>query len=526
MKQHDADLQLAEDMGRFYAEPLGFVMYSYPWDSDPTLQVVKLQEPWRSRYGSEYGPDVWACEFLDDLGRKVRERGFDGTNAVDPIREAIASGHGIGKSAMVAWLVDWIMSTRPYAQGTVTANTAAQLATKTWAQITKWTRKCITAHWFEVTTGRGTMKMFHREHPESWFCSAQTCDEKNSESFAGQHAASSTSFYIFDEASAVPDEIDEVSEGGLTDGEPMKFAFGNPTRNTGWFADCFKRMRHRWGNRQIDSRSVQITNKKFLQEMIDDYGIDSDIVKIRVRGMFPAMSAKQFISATDVDAAFGKHLRREQFEWAPKILTLDPAWDGDDELVFGLRQGLKFEILKTMPKNDNDVQVANMLARMEDEHQADAVFVDAGFGTGIVSVGRTLNREWRLVWFAEASTDPGCLNKRSEMWKLARDWLKEGGAIPEDNVLYADLTAPETVPRLDGKIQLEGKKDMKRRGLPSPNRADALVLSFAYPVANRKEHGLPTGRGAHQARAVEHDPYANVRGAAVQQEHDPYSRMS
>ena len=89
---------------------------------------------------------------------------------------------------------------------------------------------------------------------------------------------------------------------------------------------------------------------------------------------------------------------------------------------------------------------------------------------------------WRLVWFAEKSTDNGCINKRAEMWKLMRDWLKEGGAIPEDNVLHDDLIGPETVPRLDGKIQIESKKDMKKRRVPSPNRADALALSFAYPV--------------------------------------------
>jgi hypothetical protein len=68
------------------------------------------------------------------------------------------------------------------------------------------------------------------------------------------------------------------------------------------------------------------------------------------------------------------------------------------------------------------------------------------------------------------------------MWKNARDWLKAGGCIPEDPVLRDELQAPEIVPRMDGKIQIESKKDMKARGIPSPNRADALVLSFAYPV--------------------------------------------
>jgi len=114
---------------------------------------------------------------------------------------------------MTGWLVNWIMSTRPHAQGTVTANTGTQLETKTWAQIAKWTKMSVTAHWFSVSMGRGSMKMVHKEHPASWFCTAQTCREENSEAFAGQHAANSTSFYINDEASAIPEKIWEVQEG-------------------------------------------------------------------------------------------------------------------------------------------------------------------------------------------------------------------------------------------------------------------------------------------------------------------------
>lgn len=505
------ELMLARDIGSFFADPLGFVMYAYPWRTDPALQVVRLESPYSEMFDSEYGPDRWACELLVEIGRQVRSHAFDGVNAVDAIRGAIASGHGIGKSAMTAWLVNWIMSTRPFAKGTVTANTAEQLSSKTWAEIAKWTKKCATGHWFKVTTGKGAMKMVHRQHPESWYCTAQTCREEDSESFAGQHAADSTSFYIFDEASAVPDVIQKVSEGGLTDGEPMVFAFGNPTRNTGWFVDCFKRFKHRWFTKQIDSRSVQITNKKTIDDWISDYGLDSDFVKVRVRGMFPSMSARQFISVDDVDAAFGRPLRPEQYNWAPKILTCDPAWEGDDMLEIGLRQGLKFQILRTIPKNDNDMTVARLLASLEDEHHADAVIVDAGYGTGIISAGRTLSRNWHMVWFGGKSTDPGCLNMRMQLWKAARDWLKAGGSFAgDDHVLYNDLIGPELVGRADGILQLESKKDMKARGLPSPGRGDALALSFYLPVAPKRAGILIQPGVSHTEQAREHDPMANI----------------
>lgn len=502
------DLELARDIGKFYADPLGFVMFAYKWDTDPTLQVCELPAPWSMIYGSKYGPDKWACEFLDRIGEQVRANNFDGTHAVKAIQESVVSGHGIGKSAMTAWLVDWIMSTRPMSHGTVTANTAEQLSTKTWAEIAKWTSRCITGHWFDVTTGKGAMKMRHKQHPDDWFCAAQTCREENSEAFAGQHAASATSFYIFDEASAVPDVIEEVSSGGLTDGEPMRFAFGNGTRNSGWFRETFRAQRHRWNNTHVDSREVQITNKKLIEEQIADHGIDSDRIKVRVRGMFPLQSLMQFISEADVDAAWGRHLRKEQYEWAPKILTLDNAWLGDDEGVIGLRQGLHFQILKTFAKNDNDVEVANLLARYEDEHKADAVFIDAGYGTGVYSVGQTNKRDWQLVWFSGASSDPGYLNKRAQMYGAARDWLKAGGAIPEDQTLRSDLTTIETVPRIDEKIQLESKKDLRARNLPSPGRGDALALSFAFPVMAKRDR-KPELEGVHNAAPADYDPLAD-----------------
>lgn len=513
-----AKQMLAEDMARLYADPLGFVLYAYPWDKDPSLQIVKLPEPYNQKYNSVYGPDKWACEFLTELGELVKQRNFDGIHAVDAIREATTSGHGIGKSAMTAWLVNWIMSTRPHAKGIVTANTSEQLSSKTWAEIAKWTKKCITSDWFEVTTGKGSMKMFNKQHPSSWQVSAQTCREENAEAFAGLHSASSTPFYIFDEASAIPDAIWEVAEGGLTDGEPMIFVFGNPTRNSGAFHRCFHRMRHRWITRQIDSRTVSITNKSQIKQWADDYGENSDFFKVRVRGMFPSMSAKQFISVEDVDAARGKHLKDEQYKFAPVIITCDPAWAGDDELVIAKRQGLAFSILRTIPKNDNDIQIANILCQLEDEHEADAVFVDAGYGTGIVSAGQTLNRDWTLVWFAGKSSDLGCLNKRAEMWKEMRDWLKSGGAIPDDEVLYADLIGPETVARMDGKIQLESKEDMKRRGLPSPNRADALALSFAYHVSKRRL--LPNAN----KNSLHYDPIQSIESfhTRTSQEYDPF----
>src|SRR5207249_74469 len=164
----------------------------------------------------------------------------------------------------------------------------------------EWTKLCLTGHWFEINS----TIMFRKGYRESWFCAPQSCAEENSEGFDGQHAKTSTSFYFNDEDSAVPDKIHEVEEGGLTDGEPFQFLFGNPTRNTGAFhAACFGSKRDRYLVQVVNSRTSRFTNKAQIEEWRSDYGEDSDFFRVRVRGLPPAASDAQFIDATRVYAA-------------------------------------------------------------------------------------------------------------------------------------------------------------------------------------------------------------------------------
>jgi hypothetical protein len=482
------DEELRREISGYSRDPLGFVYFAFPWSSGELADFE--------------GPDKWQREVLRGIGAKLTAGGDAGAI----VREATASGHGIGKSALVSWLILWAVSTFEDCRGVVTANTDKQLSTKTWPELEKWFGLLVCRHWFWLKDSA----IYCRQpgHQRKWRVDAVAWNERNTEAFQGLHNKGKRILLVFDEASAIPNVIWEVSEGALTDEgtEIIWCVFGNPTRNTGRFKDCFTGPQApRWRSRQIDSRTCAHTNKKLIEEWERDYGEDSDFFKVRVRGAFPSMSAKQFISVRDVDAAFGRHLREDQYNFAPKILAIDPAWEGDDELVIGCRQGLAFAILRTIPKNDNDIQIANIIANLEDEQGADAVFVDAGYGTGIVSAGRTLGRSWQLVWFAGKSADPGCLNKRAEMWKLMREWLKSGGAIPSDRVLYNDLIGPETVARVDGMIQIEPKDAMKKRGLRSPNRADCLAISFAYPVIARR------ARNAKPVFAItEYDPLAGM----------------
>lgn len=447
--------------------------FAYPWGEPGPLRNYT-------------GPDKWQSDFLEDVGREVRKRDFDGINAVQPIRTAVASGHGIGKSTLVAWLVDWIMSTRPHAQGTVTANTFPQLRDKTWPQIQKWTALSITSSWFIVTGSR----MAARTSPASWFCAPQTCREENSESFAGQHAANSTSFYIVDEASAVPDKIYDVAEGGLTDGEPMIFLFGNPTRNTGkFYRASFGAERERWLNRSIDSRECALPNKKVIAEWIEDWGEDSDFVRVRVRGLPPRASELQFIDQERVWKA--QMLQSQPLDDDPIIAGVDIADGGSAWNVVRFRKGVDARSIPPVrisgAQGTREIMIAK-LSELLNEQSPDKrirmMFVDSAFGAPIVERLKVLGHKNVVeINFGDASPDDHQENMRAYMWNRTKEWLPTGMIDPHDERLELDLTGPGFHLSKRDRLVLESKEQMKKRGLASPDDGDALALTFAQPVA-------------------------------------------
>lgn len=818
--------QIDEMLARFYADPLGYVMWCFPWTDDPSIQVVKLKEPWASRFKSEFGPDVWACEMLDQLGLDIRQRGFDGQHAVDPIRYTTTSGHGIGKSTIAAWLVKFLMDTRPYCHGTVTANTADQLKTRTWAEVGKWHNLSLTSHRFDYKAGRGSMALTHKVVPEKWFCHAQTCREENSEAFAGQHAANSTSFYIFDEAchddqtdvmtsagwkrfkditaadrlltpdgwqipsalhvshrrgpmkaiekrglsmlvtpnhdlllrspksvlwrkkradqvkscqeaaprtvewtapeypvsddqlrldawyyseghllrntyepkknglgrpalgrkwhgfgitnqdsrgipelltrlgvrwseaptastrqwlvyeptladryaeqghncrektipqwmfslsrrqmrvfldtyvegdgygkqsgrilytsskamaddlhalavlagfnssltrraligkrtwvkdhwatsacdgyvislsetgaltfissasmtdvdyngmvycatvptgllltrrngtviwsgnSAIPDKIYEVRSGGLTDGEPMTFDFGNPTRNSGTFYQNHQgRTADRYRHFEIDSRTVEITNKTYIDQLIADYGIDSDYVRVRVLGQFPEQGSIQFIGTGYVEDAMAREVNTLN-RAAPMVLGVDPARFGDDESVIKPRMGddarswpaRRFKGLDTVQLTAQVINTVNEFGSVG--IRVAAIFVDGvGLGAGVVDQLRHLGYNPIEVQSSGSAVDKKQYRRKGdELWGLMRDHIKARlilpiAGTPEGDDLKTQLTSREYGINDHNQIALESKKVMKERGVPSPDMGDALALTYAAEVA-------------------------------------------
>lgn len=460
-------LLLIDYLAEYTNDPLGFAQTAFPWGEPGPLEKESLDE--------------WQLDLLQEL-KDALQAPISNEKANTVIREAIASGHGIGKSALVAIIILWALSTMEDTRGVVTANTDTQLKSKTWAELSKWFQLFIAKNLFVYTAT--AIFANDKEHEKTWRIDAIPWSDSNTEAFAGLHNAGKRILLVFDEASSISDKIWEVAEGAMTDKDTqiIWLAFGNPTRNTGRFRDCFYKYRMLWKHRQIDSRTCKMGNQTLFKEWVDTYGEDSDFVRVRVRGVFPRASENQFIPVDLVETAQHRNLHVSQFEFAPVIIGVDPSWTGADEFVIYMRQGLWSKRLGTYTKNDNDSEMAAMIAGFEDEYKASAVFIDQGYGTGIYSFGLAMGRSWILIPFGGKSGNVGYFNKRSEMWGEMKKWLMNGGVIERDDILHDDLIGPQSYVNEKGEIQLEKKEDMKRRGIPSPNRADALALTFALPV--------------------------------------------
>jgi len=491
------EARLADECSRYYADPYGWVMWAFDWDYGPLKGFQ--------------GPDDWQRDYLQSLGEQVKERGFNGVDPVDPILDATASGHGIGKSAITSWIILWIMSTRPFAKGVVTANTSEQLKTKTWGELGKWRARCIVGHWFEYTSGRGSMSLYHPQHAEVWRVDAQTCREENSESFAGLHSASSTPFYIFDEASAVPDTIWEVAQGGLTDGEPMFLAFGNPTRNTGAFRECFNRNAHRWQHRNIDSRTAKMTNKRLIQQWASDWGEDSDFFRVRVLGQFPKAGDMQFMPSDVVAAAqkrgIGRYLPDE-----PLVCGIDVARGGADNSMISFRRGKDARSIKTYritgEQSRNSMKLVSKLVMLLDRHKPDASFLDeTGLGGPILDRLVQLGYPVTGVHFGgKADDDKLYANKTAEMGARLRQWALDGGSLPDHPDLEYELTCRDYWHDDKDRLKLESKPDLKKRLGCSPDWADSLYLTFASAVPLRMQSRLHLDQ--RQPTVSDYDPLA------------------
>lgn len=455
---------------------------------DP-LMFVNLAYEWgKGELSGSAGPRQWQRETFDLIGKHLQNK----TTRFTPMKIAVSSGHGVGKSAMISMLTHWGMSTCVDCKVLITANTEKQLLTKTFPEVSKWFRLGVNKHWYKVTAT--AVASTSPDHERTWRTDAIPWSLTSTESFAGLHNQGKRIIIIFDEGSAIDDKIFEVVEGALTDSETeiIWVVFGNPTRGSGRFKDIFTRLKHRWITRHIDSRDVEGTNKEQLQQWVDDYGEDSDFVRVRVKGQFPRSGTMQWIPSDIVEAARKREPEANLYD--PIILGCDIARFGDDETSLCIRRGRDAKSSEWVSLRGADtMEVAARIMELHSHYKFDAIFVDGGgVGGGVIDRLNMFKVPVVEVQFggradrAQVSQENQIKysNKRAEMWGNMKDWLR-GGSIPDDPDLAAELTAVEYgfVMR-DGvdAILLEKKSDMKKRGLSSPDKSDSLALTFAYPV--------------------------------------------
>jgi hypothetical protein len=303
------------------------------------------------------------------------------------------------------------------------------------------------------------------------------------------------------------------------DTERLWIAFGNPTSATGRFHEGFGRFRHRWLTKQIDSRTSAVSNKAQLQQWIDDYGEDSDFIRVRVLGAFPRAASTQFISSELAEAAASTDREAVHSLNDPRIMGVDVARFGEDATIICFRIGRDARSIPAIALRGVDTMtVAARVVEEARRHRIDTIFVDGGgVGGGVVDRLQFLRANVAEVQFGgkpdrSSATQDGAIvyaNKRAEMWGNLREWLA-GGMIENNPDLIADLTGVEYGYVLrEGRdaIQLEKKEDMRKRGLASPDRADALALTFAYPVAH-SDHSRIMRTGAQHVS--DYNPFSDM----------------
>ncbi len=429
------------------------------------------------------------ARFAEEALRLVpteQQREFLAALAKPGARVAVRSGHGTGKSTALAAAALWFLAARPDALVPCTAPTAHQLRDVLWREM----RRLIAGmeegmrERFTVTADRILLK------GSAGMIVARTARAENPDALQGFHAPEI--LFIIDEAAGVADAVFEVARGALSTPSARIALAGNPTRLTGYFHSAFHLARDSWTRLHFSCLESPLVSPDYAREVAAEYGEDSDMYRVRVIGDFPKTGMFNLIPLDLVERAMERAVPADFERHAPVVFGIDPAWHGTDRSAGVMRQGMTARVLFCIRGADT-LRLAGLVARKAAELAPDAIFIDqTGVGAGVLDQLKLTAHPVVGVAFSQSPLEPDRFaNKRAEMWWQVKEWLERGPAVERNRDLRDDLIAPEYLFTPGGKVQLESKDSMRRRGRASPDLGDALALTFAMPVYPARRNSFP-----------------------------------
>jgi hypothetical protein len=482
------------------------------WIDDPVQYV-------RDVFGAE--PDDWQRDALYSYR--------------DNDRTALVACKGPGKTTAEAWCGWWSLSLWAHANGIAISITQDNLKDNLWKELAVWYAR---SPWLQWSFDFKKQRIIAYEAPDTWWLSARAFSQdarpdQQANTLAGLHSQTHV-FILCDESSDYPPGVMPAAEGIFTNRGvggivARLLQAGNPTRSEGPLYDAAVTHRRRWnvihitGDPADPKRSPRI-DLEYAQSLIDEYGRDDAFVMVNILGQFPKSGSDKLLGPADVQAAVERAVHPREFARDAKVMGVDVASVGTAKSVATLRQG-SYVIGSRAWRIEDTHELADQIALLVSERDPDRVFIDVGgVGRGVYDRLRHLGLERVLVavdFGGQASDPTRWYDKRSEMWCRMADAVKKWLAIPDSPGLRADLLAPRKQLEVKGKhtvLKLESKKEMSRRGIPSPDDGDALALTFANPVQPRPRDAAEAAEARERHQTVhQYNPYDRRRRAGRQE---------
>ncbi|KQC48736.1 terminase [Candidatus Liberibacter solanacearum] len=451
-----------------------FVLRLFPW-SEANTSLANFSRPRR-----------WQLDFMEAVDTDCL---FNVDNP-DPkiFKGAVSAGRGIGKTTLNAWMMLWLISTRPGMSIICLANSETQLKSTLWAEVSKWLSMLPNKHWFEMQS----LSL----HPAVWYAEAleknfgidskhytitcRTYSEERPDTFVGHHNTYGMAIFN-DEASGTPDVINTSILGFFTENNANRFwvMTSNPRRLNGWFYDIFNAPLDDWQRFQIDTRTVEGIDPSFHEGIISRYGLDSDVTRVEVLGQFPQQDINSFIPFYRIEEALNREPIKDPY--APLIMGCDIAGEGGDNTVVVLRRGTNIEHIfdwSGLAVNASSRKIEELI----NKYKPDAVVVDAN-GIGVQTYYYLADEGYSV--HAEkgqnrADDHESYRNRRTELHVKMAEWL-ELASIPNHSGLIQNLKSLESfIEPNTGKLALASKRV---KGAVSTDYSDALAYTFAVSPA-------------------------------------------